>query len=151
VDILAELGKAASVFGVAFFSLWGCVPVGLALSLSPVIIILTASLSYATGVGIVLFLGEPFRAWLYRRIGHRLPTDPDSRTRQLLDRYGVIGLGAVAPLTLGSQAAALLGLLANMPRWKLFLALAAGGVLWSTLFTLAFALGIATVQTVASP
>jgi hypothetical protein len=145
VDVLAELGRIASVFGMAFVSLWGAAPLGLALGLHPLAIIFSSACSYACGAGLVLFAGEPFRRWLYRRLGHRLP-GPDSRTRQVLNRYGSWGLGALAPLTLGAQLGALLGLLANMPRMKLFLALALGGLAWSCVFTGLFVVGVATVQ-----
>ncbi|MBE2182420.1 MAG: small multi-drug export protein [Anaerolineae bacterium] len=148
MDVLAELGKIASVFGVAFFSLWGAVPVGLALGLSPVIITITCAISYGVGAWLVLFLGEPFRRWLYQRIGHKLPADPNSRTRRLLDKYGAVGLGGIAPVTLGSQLGALLGLMINMPRGRLFVALVIGGLVWSIVFTLAFILGVAGVQAV---
>ncbi len=126
MDVLAELGKIASVFGVAFFSLWGAVPVGLALGLSPVVIAATCTLSYGVGAWLVLFLGEPFRRWLYKRIGHKLPTDPNSRTRRILDKYGAPGLGGIAPVTLGSQLGALVGLMVNMPRGRLFTAVWSG-------------------------
>lgn len=145
MDILAEIGKLFSVGGVAFLSLWGSVPVGLALSLSPVLIALAAAVGYTVGAGIILFLGEPVRKWFYARMGHRLPTDPNSRTRRLLDKYGVVGLGLLAPVTLGAQIGALLGLTLNMPRLKLFAALALGGLLWAGIFTALFALGVVAV------
>lgn len=148
MDVLAEFGKIASVFGVAFFSLWGAVPVGLALGLSPIVIAATCAASYGVGAWLVLFLGEPFRRWLYKRIGHKLPADPNSRTRRILDKYGAPGLGAIAPVTLGAQLGALVGLMMNMPRGRLFFALLAGGLVWSILFTLAFVLGLAGVQAV---
>ena len=38
MDVLAELGRIASVFGMAFVSLWGAAPLGLALGLHPLVL-----------------------------------------------------------------------------------------------------------------
>jgi uncharacterized membrane protein len=149
-DPLVELSKIAATFGVAFFSLWGAVPAGLALGLNVITVVLTAAASYAVGVGVVLFLGEKVRGWFMRRFGDKIPTDPNSRVRRLLDRYGAAGLGMIAPVTLGAQLGAVVGVAMGLSTRRLFVWLMIGGFVWAIIFGVVFALGIAGVQSVTS-
>lgn len=148
VDLAAEFPKLLSVFGVAFFSLWASIPAGLALGLSPVSIIITAALSYTSGVGLVAFLGAPVRDWVMRRFGHKVLGDPNSTVRRAWERYGMIGLALLAPITTGAQIGAAVGIALNAPPRRLFLWMSLGGLLWAVLLALALSLGILGVQAV---
>ena len=46
---MSDLPAIASIFGLAFFYFWPAIPAGLALGLSPLIVIATTSLSYMSG------------------------------------------------------------------------------------------------------
>ena len=148
LDIAADLPKLISVFGVAFLSLWASIPAGLALGLSPVPIVLTAGLSYASGVGLVAFLGKPVRDWIMRRYGDKVAGDPNSSVRRVWDRYGMIGLALLAPITTGAQIGAAVGMALNASPRRLFLLMSMGGLLWAVLLAIAISLGIAGVQAV---
>lgn len=148
LDLAADLPKLVSVFGVAFLSLWASIPAGLALGLSPLSIVLTAGLSYASGVGLVAFLGKPVRDWIMKRYGDKVTGDPNSSVRRVWDRYGMIGLALLAPITTGAQIGAAVGMALNASPRRLFLLMSLGGLLWAALLAVAISLGIAGVQAV---
>ncbi len=144
-DLLIELSKVLSTFALAFFSFWGSIPAGLALGLSPLVVILTSTLGYVSGVGIVAFAGGRLRAWVDRRFGSRAALDPNSRLYRIWDRYGMIGLGALAPLTVGAQIGAAIGMALNAPPFRLFVIMSVAAFVWSIGLTAAFLLGVAVV------
>ncbi len=133
--IWIELSKVISIFALAFFSFWPAIPAGLALGLSPVTVILTTSLSYSCGVGVTLLL--------------RRAQGTPQRLREIARRYGVVGLGLAAPMTVGAQIGAALGLVLDVPPRRLFLGLALGALVWSVALTAASLLGWVGLQTVA--
>lgn len=139
------MAAVISVFGIAFLYFWAAIPAGLAQGLSPVVVAATATISYACGVGLVLIVGQPMREWIAKRLGGKTPDNPDSTIRRIWDRYGLIGLALVAPMTTGAQIGAIIGLSLNAPPRRLFVLMSLGGLLWGVVITAAFALGIAAV------
>jgi hypothetical protein len=114
-SLLADLPKIASVFALAFFSFWPAIPAGLALGLSPLVVIVTTTLSYTLGVALVALFGGRVRDWVMQRLNRSSTAHSDSRLRRIWDRFGVAGLGLAAPMTVGAQIGAALGLLLNAP------------------------------------
>jgi uncharacterized membrane protein len=145
-SILADIPKLVSIYGLAFFSFWTAIPAGLALGLAPVTVVCTTSLSYASGVALVTLFGERVRAWLAKR--HRFSPDGagQGRIRRIAERYGALGLGLVAPMTLGAQIGAALGMALNLRPRRLFIAMALGGLAWSIALTAAFVAGVTGIQ-----
>lgn len=148
MDLANDLPKLLSVFGLAFFYFWASIPAGLALGLSPVPVVITAALSYAAGVGLVAFLGKPVREWIMKRFGEKVSADPNSAFRRAWDRYGMIGLALLAPITTGAQIGAAVGIALNAPPRRLFLLMSVGGLLWAILLAVAISLGIMGIQAV---
>jgi hypothetical protein len=62
-------------------------------------------------------------------------------------RYGVIGLGLLAPLLTGAPLGIALGLTLGASSGRLLFWTSVGIVLWSTALTLAAALGLAGIRT----
>jgi hypothetical protein len=147
-DIAILLPKVLSIFALAFFYFWPAIPAGLALGLSPVVVIITTSLSYACGAAVVTLLGERVREWVMRRLGRKADANPDSLIRRIWKKYGLVGLGLLAPMTVGAQIGAAVGLALNGQPRRLFLALALGGLVWSIALTAAVSLGILSVNAV---
>jgi uncharacterized membrane protein len=141
-----EIAALASVFGIAFFSLWASIPAGLALNLHPLAVILTAALSYAAGVGLIVLVGQPVRDRILRRFGGSATSNPNTPIRRAWDRYGLIGLSLLAPVTTGAQIGAIIGMSLNAEPRRLFLLMSLGGLLWAALFGIAIALGIEVVR-----
>jgi uncharacterized membrane protein len=135
-----------SVFGIAFLSFWASIPAGLALGLQPALVGLTAVMSYAAGVGLVAALGQPVRQRLLRRLGGKIASSPNSAIRRAWDRYGLVGLALLAPVTTGAQVGAALGLAFGVPPRRLFVAMSLGATLWALLITTAATLGILGVR-----
>jgi hypothetical protein len=64
---------------------------------------------------VFLFAGDAVRARIMRNREPRQP-DPDSRIRQLTDRYGAKGLGLVGPIFPGVTASVVIGLSLGLTR-----------------------------------
>ncbi len=141
-----NLAGLVSVFGIAFIYFWAAIPAGLAQGISPLIVGATAAISYACGVGLVVVAGQPVREWIMRRLGGKSASSPESAIRRIWDRYGLIGLALIAPMTTGAQIGAIIGISLNAPPRRLFLLMSLGGLLWAVVITAAFALGIAAVS-----
>ncbi|HEX2905216.1 MAG TPA: hypothetical protein VHO69_00040 [Phototrophicaceae bacterium] len=146
VDLAADLPKIISVFGLAWLYFWPSIPAGLALGLSPVVVILTTVLSYASGAAVMTLLGGPLRVWLLKRIGNRAVIQPGTRLYDVWERFGVIGLGLMSPVVFGAQIGAAIGLTLNAPPRRLFWWLAVGGLVWSVVLTALVSLGVLGVQ-----
>jgi hypothetical protein len=142
-DLLARL---AGVFALAFFSVWAAISLGVALGLAPVVVGVAAWISYTLGVLLVVALGEPLRVRLMKRLGGDMAARSDSPIRRAWDRYGLIGLCLLAPVTTGSQIGAVIALALGAPIRRLVLLMALGAALWSAGLTLIVALGLAAVR-----
>jgi hypothetical protein len=141
-----DLPKLASVFGLAFFSFWASIPAGFALGLQPVVVGFTAWLSYVAGVVIVALLGEPIRQRIMARFGGKAASNPNSPIRRAWNRFGLIGLSLLAPITTGSQIATVIGLSLGVPPRRLVVGMALGAATWGMLLTAAVALGLMAVS-----
>jgi uncharacterized membrane protein len=145
-DLPGLLSRLIGVFGLAFFSFSYAILAGLALGLGPVVIAVTAWASYTLGVVLAILLGDPVRKRLLARFGGKLTSNPHSAVRRAWDRYGLIGLSLLAPMTTGAQIGAILGLSLGVPPRRLAVGLALGGALWSIGLTAAATLGVTALQ-----
>jgi hypothetical protein len=135
-----------SVAAIAIVELWAAVPGGIAMGL-PALSVWVATLGGAlVGITVVVVAGERLRTWLVDRFGHGGARE-GGRLRALWDRYGVIGWGLLAPLLLGAPVAAAIGVALGGARRRLVFWLGAGAALWTTVLTVAVALGLDVVRT----
>ena len=140
------LPKLASVFALAFVSFWTSFPAGAALGLAPLLVALTAWISYSLGVILTVLLGEPLRARLLKRFGGKIAANPRSPIRRAWDRFGLVGLSLLAPVTVGSQTGALIGLSFGAPPRRLMIGMVIGGAVWAALITGALILGLGALR-----
>lgn len=145
-QLLAELPKVLSVFGLAFFSFWAAITLGLGLGLSPVVVIVTTTLSYALGVVLIVWIGGPIRERVMRRFNQSQTPFEETRIGRIWERYGIIGLGLAAPMTVGAQIGAAIGITLKAEPRRLFLAMAGGALAWSIGLTAAVSLGVLAVS-----
>jgi hypothetical protein len=128
------LGKLLVVFGLGVVGLWEGIPAGFVMRLHPVVIGTTAAAgSIAATLG-VLLLGER----LQRRLaGARSPEAPkrDRLIDRVWRRYGVVGLGLVAPGLTGAPIGVALGLWLRVPPARLLFWMLAGVALWTVVLT----------------
>jgi uncharacterized membrane protein len=128
--VLALLVVAA----VSFVSGGFAIPIGFALGLSPLEVYLAAVAGSMAGLVVFLYAGDKLRARLTRDREPR-PLDPDSRIRQLTDRYGAKGLGLVGPIFPGVTASVLVGLALGLSRSALARWLSIGIAVMFALYT----------------
>ena len=141
----AFLGAISLTFGLGFFYFVGAVPGGVAAGLSVAVATLVAWAGYAAGAAVMLLLGAPAREWIARKL--RLPRerDPKKLFWKAWDRFGLPGMGLLAPVTIGPQAACLLALALGEKPFRVFAALAMGVLPWCVGFALVVELGLMAV------
>ncbi len=135
-----------STFGLAFFYYIASIPAGAALQLPIPIAALTAGVSYTSGALLVVLIGAPLRERLTKRFNINTTHDPSKLIWRVWDRYGLIGLSLLAPVTLGSQIGALIGLSLGVKPRSLVIGMALGIIPWCVVISLAVALGLQAVQ-----
>jgi len=135
-----------STFGLAFFYFIAAIPAGAALQLPIWIAALTAGVSYAAGVIVVVLIGAPLRERLAKRFNISTTHDSTKLIWRVWDRYGLIGLSLLAPITLGAQIGALIGLSLGVKPRSLVIGMALGIVPWCVILGVAVALGLQVVR-----
>ncbi len=141
----AFLGAVSLTFGLGFFYFVGAVPGGVAAGLPVVVATFVAWIGYASGAAVMLLLPEPAREWIARKL--RLPRErnPKKLFWKAWDRFGLPGMGLLAPVTIGPQAACLLALALGEKPIRVFAALALGVLPWCAGFALVVELGLMAV------
>lgn len=150
-SIFITAAALTTVFGWAFFSFWSAIPAGLALNVSPVLVFFTVTISYSSGVALVLLVGAPLRDRIRRRMNRAddstaQPNRMVTAVQSAWARYGLIGLALLAPMTVGAQVGAVIGLSFGARPVRLLLAMTLGAAVWALLLTLALVAGIITVS-----
>ncbi len=135
-----------STFGLAFFYFIAAIPAGVALQLPVWLAAVTAGVSYTAGVLVVVLIGTPLRERMAKRFNVSTTHDPDKLIWRVWDRYGLIGLSLLAPVTLGAQIGALLGLSLGVKPRALVIGMGLGVTVWCAGIGLAVALGLQVVQ-----
>jgi len=108
------------------------VPVGIAAGL-PVPAVLAAAIAgnLATVVLSVVF-GERVRRWWRRRRANQDRTDRRSqRAQRVADRWGLPGLALLGPVSLGTQASAVIAIALGQTRQRTLTWISAGTVVWA--------------------
>src|SRR3954468_11478864 len=126
-----------SIFGLAFLYFIAAIPAGVALQLPIWVAAVTAGLSYAAGVVVVVLIGAPLRERLAKRFNISTTHDPNKLIWRVWDRYGLIGLSLLAPVTLGSQIGALIGLSLGVKPRSLVIGMSLGIIPWCVIISLA--------------
>lgn len=139
--VVEGLPKVAGIFALAWFAFWPAIPAGLALGLPHWVVILTTTISYISGVVVVAFVGGRIQAWAMWRLGNRGLMKPGSRLSRIWERYGLFGLGLIAPITLGAQVGAALGLTLKAEPRRLCFWMSIGGLAWSVILTVGVLVG----------
>ncbi len=151
MSIAATLSALVGVFGLAFFWFWGAIPAGIALGLNPLLVAVTVWLSYVSGVVIIALIGGPLRRRIMARFAKKDgSSESDNKQPTLIqrvwNRFGLAGLALLAPVTVGSQIGAALGLTLGVPPRRLAVAMALGAIPWAVGIMLAAVLGVAAVK-----
>jgi len=138
--------KLFTVLGVSDLELWGGIPAGLALGLHPLAVGITAAAGAILALLVVLILGDRMRQWLLPRHGSGREDTRAGRVRQIWERYGVVGLGLLAPLVTGAPLGGVVGLSLGAPVRSLLLWMTVGTILRRTGLTAAAWLGLSGIM-----
>ncbi len=138
--------KLLSVIALATIELWAAIPAGLALGLNPFLVGLGATVGAIVGALIVVLVGERLRNWLVRRYSSKKEKQNHGFIRKIWQRYGLIGLGLLAPLLIGAPLGAALGLSLGAQAGRLMVWMSLGIVLWAAILTAAGILGLAGIE-----
>lgn len=130
---MAWAGISAS-FGLGFVYFITAVPAGVAAGAPVWAAAAAAWAGYVAGGAVVLLAGAPLRDWLVRKLRIPVQRDPSKLLWRAWDRWGLAGLGLIAPVTVGPQATAVLGLAAGGNPWRILLAIALGVLPWCVVF-----------------
>jgi Ca2+/H+ antiporter, TMEM165/GDT1 family len=150
------LAAVGTVFGLAFFSFWTSIPAGIALQLSAVLVVLTATFSYGLGAALVVIVGAPLRERILRRMQSRRgnnegDSEPQSSgvvrfVERAWARFGLIGLSLLAPVTVGAQIGAVIALGFGARPVPLVVAMTLGALAWGVVIALLVSLGVGLVS-----
>lgn len=135
------LSSFFTAFGLGFLYFISAIPTTVALGATIWWAAVSAWLGYSTGAVIMLLLGVPAQEWLLRKKNFSLTPDPQKLFWRILDRYGVIGLGLIAPVTIGPQLATLVLLALRIRPIKIATAISFGALPWTLLFSSLLACG----------
>ena len=134
-----------AVLGLGAVSLWGAIPIGLALGLDPWAAGIAASMGAALGTLAVTAVGD--------RIRDHPPTalaKAATRHRGFLYRiwtkYRAPGLGLAAPLFVGAPLGTVMGIILGAPTARLLLWTILGIVVWSAGLTFVATMGLRALQ-----
>jgi len=137
--------RLLAVLGLGAVTLWGAIPIGLALGLDPWAAGVAAATGAALGTLAVSAVGD--------RIRNHPPTPlakAATRHRGLLYRiwlkYRAPGLGLAAPLFVGAPLGTAMGIILGAPTARLLLWMMLGIVLWSTGLTVVATIGLSVLQ-----
>lgn len=142
-----------SLMGLATFGLWAAIPVGFAMKIHPTLIGITSATGAILGVVVVVSLGDRFRHRFLKWHSKSNDTGQEaskSSRRETIDRiwqrWGIIGLGLLAPLITGAPLGAALGIVLGASTGRLIVWMSIGIVLWSAILTTVGTLGLAGIK-----
>ena len=96
---------------------------------------------YSIGGALIICLGAPLRAWFFKKTKLSLVPNSKKIFWKIWKRYGVLGVGLIAPVTIGPQVAALLLLALGESPKRILASITLGALPWVLVFSLVIKLG----------
>jgi membrane protein DedA with SNARE-associated domain len=129
------LTQIITIYIAGITGLYKGVPVGFAFQASPVLIALFTALGSVTIVLAIFFAGDQLKNRIIERFGKKKMEKKSGLFTRIMEKYGLVGLGIIAPGFIGPIGAIIMGLI-MIQNTKLFLVyLIAGIFLWSIALT----------------
>ena len=123
-----------TAFGLGFLYFISAIPAGVATH-APIWAAVTAAwLGYSAGGLVVLLAGAPLRAWINGKLKIDPTPDPTKLFWRIWHRFGLWGLGLIAPVTIGPQATAAIALALGERPLRIQLAVSLGVFPWAVVF-----------------
>jgi hypothetical protein len=131
-----------TALGLGFLYFVAAIPAGVAAGSPVLFAAMAAWLGYSLGGGVILLTGAPLRDLIMRKLKVNPHPDPTKLFWRIWERFGLWGLGLVAPVTIGPQATALICLsLGETPR-RIQMAISLGVLPWVIGFSVVAGLGL---------
>jgi membrane protein DedA with SNARE-associated domain len=122
--------------------MWKAIPLGFLLKLPPLYIFLMVATGSVLGVLILFFFGTKIRNYIINRQHNKGGSKKERKALELLDKYGLIGLGFFGTLIFGPPMPIVLGMtLVKRQKHFLYWTLA-GTIVWSLVLTILGTLSI---------
>lgn len=118
------------------------VPVGFAVGASPYITAIFTALGSLTAVFVLFFSGSAIKRRILRIYGNKKTEKSKGRVARIMDKYGVIGLGLLAPGVIGPILTVILGVLLVEKSRRFMIFLSMGIILWSAALTIIGAISL---------
>jgi len=130
-----------TAFGLGFLYFISAIPAGVGAH-APLWAATTAAwLGYSVGGLLVLIGGAPLRSWITAKLKINPTPDPTKLFWKIWHRFGIWGLGLIAPVTVGPQATAAIALALGESPMRIQLAISLGVLPWTVAFALLTATG----------
>jgi len=130
-----------ATFSLGFFYFVGAIPGGMAAGLPAWGAAVVAWLGYSAGAAVMLLLRPSARAWVAKKLRIPIDRNPSKWIWRAWDRFGLVGLGLIAPVTIGPQTGCLLALAIGESSLRTFLAISLGVIPWCLGITMVIMLG----------
>ncbi len=130
-----------TAFGLGFVYFISAIPAAVAAHAPLWVAALAAWLGYSAGGTIVLIAGRPLRAWIVLKLHIDPQPDPQKLFWRIWVRFGLWGLGLIAPVTIGPQATAAVALALGERALHIQIAITLGVLPWVILFGVLTAFG----------
>ena len=140
--MLNMAGGAAIAFGFGFLYFLGAIPAGVAAGAPVWLAAVSAWVGYSAGGLVVLVAGAPLRDWLVRKLKIPVERDSSKLVWRIWEKWGLAGLGLLAPVMIGPQAGSILALAVGERAVRVFVALSLGVVPWCVLFAILVGFGV---------
>lgn len=112
MDILIQI---LIVFLSSILELWVGIPIGLAMKLNPILIIISSSLGSILAAIFVAYFGESIRNWIIKKRSKDKEIKK-GRFYDIWNKYGITGLGLLSPFLFGAPVGAALGIALEIPK-----------------------------------
>ena len=137
------------IFIASVAELWLGIPMGLVMDVNPIIIAIVAAAGAIVAAVCVALLGDKLRARLLKWKYGDEESLKETRLYNILNKYGVIGLGLLSPLLFGAPLGAAVGIALGARKNVLILWMSIGIIIWSVGLTIAGSMGLLALETMA--
>ncbi|MCO7121859.1 small multi-drug export protein [Ihubacter massiliensis] len=154
------LFKTITVTGIAVLELWAAIPAGFVFGLPPIIIAIVTIIGGILSSLLVVTIGGHVKNYIQNRRAakyQQLSTSEQiemqqreskkkhrqhSKIYQVWDKYGIIGLGLLAPVLTGALIGSTIAVSLGVPKQRIILWVSLGVIMWTVLLVTLAALGI---------
>lgn len=126
---------------IPWFEAVAVVPAGILFGLDPFWVIAAAIVGNAATIFLFAYSGATIRAWISRkRVVRGKPPELKrfEKARKSFEKYGLYGVAALAPISIGTQFAAAIAVAIGVKPLKSALLITAGMAIWAVLISIPF-------------